>query len=192
MIITDTHVYFWGGVFSQWLSSRFQAELPDTIEHIDDVPISTGITLSFNCAEQYMMAAKASVFGDEDSLRQILATRDPQKQKAIGRNVVGYNDEIWAKHRLEIVTYGSICKFASPEMKPQLLETGDRHIVEGSPYDKIWGVGLRFDDPAILDESNWDGLNLLGVALMDARKYWQQHEWLLPILFDKGHVVPID
>lgn len=48
-----------------------------------------------------------------------------------------------------------------------LLETGDRLLVEASPYDKIWGVGYSAANAAA-NEGNW-GENLLGKALMRVR-----------------------
>lgn len=60
-------------------------------------------------------------------------------------------------------------KFEDPELKKILLATGDRIIVEASPYDCIWGVGLSEEDDDLYN-GNWNGQNLLGKALMEVRE----------------------
>lgn len=65
---------------------------------------------------------------------------------------------------------GSVHKFGGdPELREFLLNTGDRVLVEASPMDRIWGIGLAADDPRAENPASWRGLNLLGFALMDAR-----------------------
>ena len=64
----------------------------------------------------------------------------------------------------------NLAKFRSSEQLATLLkDTAPKVLVEASPYDKIWGVGLGENNDLILDESNWDGMNLLGKALMNVR-----------------------
>lgn len=124
----------------------------------------------FNCVEQFMMFAKAKMFGDERAACKIMATSDPGKQKALGRQVQGYDDAIWAAKRLNIVAVGCREKFAqNPALLAGLMATKDTKIVEASPYDKVWGIGLGEHDPRALDPSKWLGLNLLGQALMEVR-----------------------
>lgn len=124
----------------------------------------------FNCVEQFMMFAKAKMFGDEGAADKIMATTDPRKQKAMGRNVQGYDDALWAAKRLNIVTVACREKFSqNPALLAQLLATKDTIIVEASPYDKVWGIGVGENDPRALDPSKWLGLNLLGEALMKVR-----------------------
>lgn len=150
---TLTHIYFWGSIYSQWSKNSF----------------SDG-TNTFTTAEQYMMFNKALLFRDTDVANQILKTNDPKKQKALGRQVKGFNDTEWNKQKFEIVVKGNFLKFSqNEELKKELLATGDKVLVEGSPYDAIWGVALKYDNPKILDENNWKGENLLGKALMQVR-----------------------
>ncbi|MCY7395811.1 MAG: NADAR family protein [Nocardioides sp.] len=122
-------------------------------------------------AEQFMMAEKARIFGDEETRAAILATSSPQRAKELGRAVHGYDTGTWEQHRLEVVARGSTAKFGQDdEARAYLLGTGDRVLVEASPVDTIWGIGRAADDPAALDPARWRGRNLLGVALGRARE----------------------
>lgn len=151
----DTHLFFWGSIYSQWHKCKF------TDKHIN---------VTFNSTEQYMMWHKAMYFSDSEVALKILSEKDPKEQKALGRLVKGYDDASWSKIRLGVVTDGNYLKFSQNKvLRDELLSTGDKVIVEGSPYDKIWGVGLQFDDERIEDEKNWNGENLLGKALMEVR-----------------------
>ncbi|MFI6517274.1 NADAR family protein [Spirillospora sp. NPDC050679] len=151
-------VLFWGGKrrkgrLSQWWPSPFL---------LDGVRYPT--------AEHYMMAEKARLFGDEANLAQVLAADSPGKAKALGRQVRGFDEPTWAEHRYDIVVRGSVAKFGqSDELRGYLLSTGDKILVEASPLDAIWGIGLAEDRPEALTPSRWRGENLLGFALMDAR-----------------------
>ena len=154
MRTTDTHYYFWGGFCSQWAPSRFEED-----------------GIQFNCTEQYMMYHKAKFFGDEEIAAKILETKSPRDQKALGRKVRNFDANKWMKVCEEIVTQGNRLKFGQNEdFKQELLNTENRIIVEASPEDKIWGIGLAPQDDRVLDESNWDGLNLLGKCIMTVRE----------------------
>lgn len=155
VIETATMVLFWQppGVFGQWTPSPFT---------VDGV--------AYTCAEQFMMAEKARLFGDEATRAKILAAADPRDHKALGRQVANFVSEIWDSECLGIVVRGNLAKFGqNPDMRAALLATGDKLLVEASPLDKIWGVGLRADDPRIHDPARWRGKNLLGEALMRVR-----------------------
>ncbi|NYI06690.1 NADAR family protein [Allostreptomyces psammosilenae] len=158
------YLFFWGhqpapdgsvgrGCLSQWWPSPFT---------VDGVTYAT--------AEHWMMAGKARLFGDDAALAEVLSATHPSQAKAAGRRVRGFDDETWAAHRMELVTAGNVAKFASdPELTRYLLSTGDRVLVEASPRDHIWGIGLAATDPAAEDPTRWRGTNLLGFALMAAR-----------------------
>ena len=153
--ITTSHVYFWGSVFSNWYPSPFIYK-----------------NIKFFNSEAALMYEKASTFNDLSSMAKIINTvdHDPRKVKAIGRKVSPYDDNVWSDVRYQLMIEILLQKFTQiPEMLDILLETGDRVIVEGSPYDVIWGVGLHWNDDLILKESNWKGDNLLGKALMEVR-----------------------
>ncbi|MGA5192543.1 NADAR family protein [Streptomyces exfoliatus] len=122
-------------------------------------------------AEHWMMAAKARLFGDADAERAALAARTPAEAKKAGRLVRGFDETVWERERFDIVVEGSVHKFASDEaLRAYLLGTGSRVLVEASPVDRVWGIGLAADDPRAHDPAGWRGLNLLGFALMEARE----------------------
>jgi ribA/ribD-fused uncharacterized protein len=126
--------------------------------------------VDFTSVEQFMMFSKAKLFGDENAAAEILAARHPKDQKAIGRGVKGFDLATWEGKRESIVYVGCREKFAqNPGSRSLLLATAPTELVEASPYDRIWGVGLGERDPLILDKANWRGTNLLGITLMKVR-----------------------
>lgn len=152
--VTDEFVLFWGGPFSQWYDCQFRVD---------------GVV--YNCTEQYMMAQKALYFGDGDIHNKIMATSSPREQKALGKKVRNFDVEMWRDVCEDIVYTGNYAKFTqSTYLEKVLLDTEDRTIVEASPYDKIWGIGLRETDPKAQDPKCWKGLNLLGIAIMNVRE----------------------
>lgn len=128
--------------------------------------------IEYNCAEQWMMASKARTFvGNDDILEEILQNNDPAKIKGLGRKVINYDEQIWDGVRYEVVVKGNYAKFSQNDsIKKILLETKDAILVEASPYDKIWGVGISEENPDIYNPTKWRGQNLLGKALMEVRK----------------------
>ena len=131
----------------------------------------------YNCAEQYMMASKALCFGDEESYRKILLEKDPQNIKGLGRKIKDYSDEIWDRHKYDVVKRANIAKFfQNKDLKEFLLATGDAILVEASPYDKIWGIGMKENDKDVLNPSLWKGSNLLGFALMEVRDILREED----------------
>jgi len=122
-------------------------------------------------AEHFMMVGKTRLFGDEDAVAQILAAPGPDKVKAIGRRVKNYDDAAWSRERFAIVVEGNLAKFGqNAALKGFLLGTEDKVLVEASPVDAIWGIGLAQDDPAAMKPKEWKGENLLGFALMEVRE----------------------
>jgi hypothetical protein len=117
-----------------------------------------------------MMAEKARLFGDEAALARVLAKDDPGAAKAAGRTVCGFDDVVWIRHRFDIVVRGNLAKFGEhPPLRDFLMATGDQILVEASPADPIWGIGLAAEDPRAQDPIRWQGLNLPGFALMTVR-----------------------
>jgi ribA/ribD-fused uncharacterized protein len=158
------YLLFWGhtpkhagqtdaSCLSQWFPAAFV---------VDRVPYAT--------AEHFMMAEKARLFGDGAALAAILEARTPADAKALGRSVKGYDDDAWARARLAAVVRGNVAKFAqNAAMGAFLLGTGERVIVEASPRDRVWGIGMGASNPDARVPAKWQGRNLLGFALMAAR-----------------------
>jgi ribA/ribD-fused uncharacterized protein len=125
---------------------------------------------TFATAEHWMMWNKAVLFNDFEAASKILTASHPNEAKSFGRAVSGFDNPTWEARRFQIVVTGSAAKFAQHQrLKYFLLGTGDRVLVEASPVDQIWGIGLAADDARASDPQLWRGLNLLGFALMQAR-----------------------
>lgn len=157
-------LFFWGhqksrngeitsSCFSQWWSQSF---------------IVNGI--KYPTAEHYMMAEKARLFNDNDAEKKILEAKSPAEAKKIGRQVMNFNQTIWEEKRFDIVVKGNYAKFSQNlELRKFLLNTKNRVLVEASPVDKIWGIGLDKSSEFASIPVKWKGLNLLGFALMKVR-----------------------
>lgn len=128
--------------------------------------------IRYNCAEQYMMAEKARLFDGNEKLlnEKIMVETNPAKHREYGRMVQNYDDTVWNANRKNVVVKGNIAKFSQNEqLKNYLLGTGDKILVEASPYDNIWGIKMAADNNLILNPNNWKGQNNLGFALMEVR-----------------------
>jgi ribA/ribD-fused uncharacterized protein len=121
-------------------------------------------------AEHFMMAEKAALFGDQATRTMVLQAPNPGAAKALGRQVRGFDEATWLENRFSIVARANKAKFAqNPELSLFLKQTGTRVLVEASPIDRIWGIGLAQDDEKVNNPTLWRGLNLLGFALMQVR-----------------------
>ena len=139
--------------FSQWFNRKF----------------SDGENTYHNC-EQYMMAHKALLFKDYTTYKKIMQTTNPKDIKRLGREVKNFDEKLWDCHKFNIVREGNYLKFSQNEdLLNILLLTKDTILVEASPYDKIWGVGLDVKNSDINNPYKWKGQNLLGYALMYVR-----------------------
>ena len=146
-------ILFYGGVFSQWYPARFVVD---------------GVV--YSCAEQYMMAKKAQLFQDHEAVKKIMASRNPATQKALGRKVAGFKREVWDTVSRDVVLRASLAKFSqNHKLLAYILGTGEDILVEASPTDTIWGIGLDELDPDALDPAKWQGTNWLGEVLMETR-----------------------
>jgi hypothetical protein len=118
-----------------------------------------------------MMAAKARLSGDDEAAGKILAAPHPGAAKALGRQVRGFDEQHWAEHRFDVVVAGNMAKFGQHrQLRDYLAGTGSRVLVEASPRDRVWGIGLAADDERAGTPERWLGLNLLGFALMEVRQ----------------------
>jgi ribA/ribD-fused uncharacterized protein len=158
------YLFFWGhqpqpdgsvgkGCFSQWWPVQFTVD---------------GVT--YPSAEHFMMTAKALLFGDAEMAARIPVAAHPGEAKELGRQVNGFSEQLWAARRFDLVVAGNVAKFGqNPELRQFLLGTGDRVLVEASPRDRIWGIGMSAGNELAISPGQWRGLNLLGFALMEAR-----------------------
>lgn len=134
--------------------------------------------VTYTCAEQWMMAHKASLFPNNEALKaQILQEKSPYRIKALGRQVQHYNDTVWSAVRFSVVQAGNQHKFLqNPTLATILLNTATALLAEASATDLIWGIGLASDDPRAQSPKTWRGQNLLGQALMSVRAWLQEHD----------------
>jgi ribA/ribD-fused uncharacterized protein len=163
--------FFWSSSFSQW--ANYDMLIGGT---------------NYNCCEQWMMAEKARLFKDEETRAKIMAANNwdkknpdeeyaPGKQKALGRLVKNFNPETWNSKARSIVFIGNYVKFSSnPKLRKQLLDTKEKEIVEASPVDFVWGIGLKASDNRALDKSKWRGTNWLGQAIQLVREQLKEED----------------
>jgi len=156
-LVTSKGVYFWRKhcIFSQWFPSKFTG--PDGFVYAN--------------TEQWMMAGKARLFKDSEILDRILNATNPKTIFRLGRSVSNFDEAIWKSNRERIVLEGNMLKFSQDKLLARaLFATGDKLLVEASPVDKIWGVGMDAKKASLTSEREWKGLNLLGKVLMETRQ----------------------
>jgi ribA/ribD-fused uncharacterized protein len=163
--LQPSYFLFWGhrplangeigkSCFSQWWLASFS---------VDQV--------SYLTAEHFMMAEKARLFGDKDTRAKILKAETPKAAKELGRRVKGFDETAWEAERFQLVIKGNLAKFSQNlNLQSFLLTTGEKVLIEASPVDRIWGIGLSATDELAMNSERWRGLNLLGFALMEVRQ----------------------
>ena len=161
---TFDYLYFWKnvprddgkldqGCLSQWYSAKFKIGEQE-----------------FPTAEHFMMHSKATLFEDHEIAEQILKTPSCKEVKALGRKVTNFDEELWREHRFAIVLRANLAKFSQNEdLKEYIFSTGDTVIVEASPTDSIWGIGMSEEEARQTPPHEWRGMNLLGFAFMRTR-----------------------
>lgn len=153
-------------VFSQWYHSPFVVD-----------------SINYKTAAHWMMAHKAGLFGDHETFHKILMAETSGEVKELGRQVRGFDEMKWNEKKFELVKTGNIHKFNQhKKLKDFLIGTGESVIVEASPTDTVWGIGLNQEVPTIENPYSWPGENRLGFALMEARDF----------LRGVGNVIPIE
>lgn len=157
-------LFFWGhtspddgrvdaSCLSQWFPCRFEVD-----------------GMVYSCAEQYMMAEKSRIFKDEEMLAAIMAEKHPKKMKEYGRAVKNFDKDVWDNQCYELVRTGNLAKFhQNREIMEFLTKLKGRILVEASPYDRIWGIGMGRQNPDAENPMKWKGANLLGFALTEVR-----------------------
>jgi len=161
------YLYFWGHKTNTWDTRVTKACLS---QWYPSPFVVDGI--SYPTAEHWMMAAKARLFKDNKALEAILETKDPREAKAFGREVRKFDQSVWMKNCRRLVTEGNIAKFGAHETLRHFLNaTGSKILVEASPDDTLWGIGMTADDPRAKSPRTWAGENLLGFSLIDVRDH---------------------
>ena len=149
-------------ILSQWYKCEFKDEK----------------NILYNSAEQYMMAKKALLFEDTNTYQSIMIEKKLSTIKKLGREVKGFNSDIWNKYKEDIVYKANHFKFfQNRELGSYLTSTGSKIIVESNPNDFIWSCGLKPNDENIYDKSKWKGQNLLGEILMQVREVCFEDEY---------------
>jgi len=121
-------------------------------------------------AEHWMMAEKARICNDLEIMPHILEAPTAEIAKKLGRKIKNFDQNLWDKHKYESVKRGNLHKFSqNARLKKYLISTADKILVEASPYDQIWGIGLGKESPNAVKPECWNGQNLLGFALMVVR-----------------------
>jgi ribA/ribD-fused uncharacterized protein len=125
---------------------------------------------TYSCSEQYMMSEKARLFCDYDNMNRIMQADSPKEMKALGRAVRNFDSSRWEAQCYQIVKGANKAKFSqNPELWQFLLQTNGRILVEASPRDRIWGIGMGKTNPDAHNPMKWRGRNLLGFALTEGR-----------------------
>ena len=151
---TETHIYFWGSLFSNWANTPFKYK-----------------NISFENSEQAYMWEKCMFFGQEGMAEDVLFSKEPRECKSIGRSIPNFDEAKWSEISFQVMRDVNLEKYRQHKDSLKFLkESGDKIIVEASPFDKIWGIGLHYDEEDVLDESKWKGQNLLGKVLMEVRE----------------------
>ncbi len=150
----DKYTFFWSGPFSNWFTSPIVLD-----------------GQKYTCVEQYMMNKKALMFGDVEIANEIMKTSNPRDQKAWGRKVRGFDMDKWASVARDVVYRGCVAKFAqNQDLFLELKKTEGTLLVEASPLDKVWGIGLDAKTAAVTPIEDWKGTNWLGQCLTEARE----------------------
>jgi ribA/ribD-fused uncharacterized protein len=160
------YIFFWGHtnkgsrsvgefVLSQWYPATFRVN-----------------GVAYKTAAHWMMGRKALLFGDRDTFKKILEADRPEEVRALSQNIRGFDELKWVEWRYEIVKEGNFHKFSQhKKLRAYLLNSGDGILVETNPVDGVWGIGLTPDSKFLKNPYAWNGLNLLGFALMEVREY---------------------
>ena len=161
-------ILFWGHInqknttrgnymLSQWYPSPFSVN-----------------ELLYKSAGHWMMARKALLFGDRDTFKKILEADRPDEVKTLGATITDFDETKWTENKYEIVREGNFHKLnQNKKLQAYLMSTGDAVLAEANPFDNIWGIGLSADAKNVSDPYTWEGLNLLGFALMEIREYFR-------------------
>ena len=122
----------------------------------------------YTTSEQFTQHQKSLYFGDHQTATQIITTESPADCKAIGNDIMNFNQDRWDTVAKEICKPGIRQKF---KQQPALMDvlincTQNKEIVECAT-DKIWGTGYALSKPDCLDRSRWTSPGILGEILTE-------------------------
>ena len=124
----------------------------------------------FLCVEQYLMYAKAILFGDETNANYVMQANDPVEHKRLGSKINHFNKQIWKKKRLNVTDTVLHAKFTqNPRLRQMLWDTGNKLIIEANPTTNFWSCGLTLCDHKVWEPKSWKGKNALGELMMKVR-----------------------
>ena len=159
------YLFFWG----------HRPRVPDRIDHSclsNWFPAKFTVDgVEYPTTEHFMMAEKARLFGDSVICDKIVSAETPGAAKSLGRRVANFDEATWVEKRFEIAVRGNEAKFSQNEpMRDFLIASRSKVLAEASPNDQIWGIGMDSSDDRAKKPNMWNGLNLLGFALMEVRE----------------------
>lgn len=126
---------------------------------------------NYPSVEHYFQGMKAKEFKDTEMEEKIVKAKTAKAVKAMGKKVKNFVKEVWDSKRDEIMRTGVRAKFIQhPELRKQLLETGDRMIGEASARDTYWGIGTSVESEKSKFPEKWRGQNKMGKLLMELRQ----------------------
>ena len=154
--VNDKHTRQGEYMLSQWYPSPFSVN-----------------EIVYKSAGQWMMARKALLFGDREAYKKILEADRPDQVRSFGGSIADFDETRWSVWKYEIVREGNFHKFnQNKKLRSYLMNTGNAILAEANPFDKVWGIGLSANAKNVHDPYAWEGLNLLGFALMEIREYF--------------------
>ena len=124
----------------------------------------------FASVEHYFQAMKAKEFDDKEMYEKIIKTKTGKAVKAVGKKISNFKEELWDSKKDQVMEKAVRAKFTQhPELRRQLLETGDRQIGEADPRNLYWGIGTSMASEKSRHPAKWRGLNKMGKLLMKLR-----------------------
>jgi hypothetical protein len=129
--------------------------------------------VEYPTVEHYFQAEKAKKFEPQEKrevYEKILKAKSAKAAKALGKKVANFNEDTWKEMREGIMELGVRTKFIQhPELRKQLMETGEKIIGEANARDKFWGIGSSVESDKSKVPSKWAGQNMMGKILMKLR-----------------------
>lgn len=146
----------------------FEFEVPPEMCAVELLPGRRIVSCVFS--EKAIMLCKAAAMGDMRTYSEISVASRPSVTKSLGRRVRNFDSRHWDEIVCSVAFQVVFQKFRqTARLRHVLLATGEKLIAEATRNDKIWGIGIDRGDPRVRCPSRWNGANLLGWALMEAR-----------------------